>query len=129
VVVDPRNEVQQVQISIPPTFDQPQPPVLSTELKFGKVEVTGKVLLDNPESSTVRVIMLIPDPESSLTTLTVLDDEDEQPDSFLFRNVPIGLRAIVIEVEARRQVKYVQVPHGGLTVCYDLQQRRNEPTN
>lgn len=129
VVLGGSGEVQQVQISVPPNSDKPQSPVLSTELTSGKVEITGKVLLDNPESSTVRAVMLAPDPESSLTTLSVLDDEDEQPDSFLFRNVPIGLRAIVVDVDGKRQVKYVQVPHGGLVVCFNLQQRQSETTN
>jgi hypothetical protein len=52
-----------------------------------------------------------------------MDDEDEKPDSFLFRNVPIGLRAIVAEADGRRQVKYVQVTHEGAIVCFDFQRR------
>jgi prepilin-type N-terminal cleavage/methylation domain-containing protein len=127
--LDDRGEAQQVQISIPPTSEQLQTPLLATELSHGKVEITGKVLLDDPESTTVRVVMLTPHPESSLTTLALLDDEDEQPDSFLFRNVPVGLRAIVVDANGKRQIKYVQVPHGGLVVCFDFQQNRSGTTN
>lgn len=122
-------EARSVRIATPPTSEQVDPMVLTTELTTAKVDVTGKVLLDNPESSTVQLVMLIPDPETSLTTLVVLDDEDEQPDSFLFRNIPIGLRAIVIDYDGKRQTKYVQVPHGGLTLCFDLQTRRSEAAN
>jgi prepilin-type N-terminal cleavage/methylation domain-containing protein len=127
--LDDRGEAQQVQISIPPTSEQPQTSLLVSELSHGKVEITGKVLLDDPESATVRVVMLIPNPESSLTTLAVLDDEDEQPDSFLFRNVPVGLRAIVVDANGNRKIKYVQVPHSGLVVCLDFQQNRSGTTN
>ena len=129
ITVGDRGEAQQVQISIVAAIDQDQPVVLSTDLTSGKVEVIGKLLLNNPENSTVQVVMLAPDPESSLTTLAVLDDEDEQPGSFLFSNIPIGLRAIVIDVDGKRQIKYVQVPHSGLTVCFDLQQLGPEASN
>ncbi|MFK7765793.1 MAG: Tfp pilus assembly protein FimT/FimU [Mariniblastus sp.] len=119
-------QTQVVSITVPITGNQTEPNVLTAELTTGKVEVTGKVLVDNAENAQVRVALLTPNPESSLTTLAVLDDEDEQLDSFLFRDVPIGLRAIVAEVDGKRQTKYVQVPHGGVTVCFDFQARQTE---
>jgi len=128
-LADGRGELTQLQIMVPATSTQLEPQRLTAELTTGKVEVTGKVLLDNPENGTVRVALLTPDPNSSLTTLTVLDDEDEQPDSFLFRNVPIGLRAIVVDAAGRRQTKYVQVTHNGAVVCFDFQNRDPETPN
>ena len=129
VTADGRGELMQLQISVPIQSTQTEPQRLSAEIKTGKVQVTGKVLLDNPENGTVRVALLTPDPNSSLTTLTVLDDEDDKPDSFSFRNVPIGLRAIVVDADGRRQAKYVQVTHGGATVCFDFQQRDSKTSS
>lgn len=129
VISDARGELQQVQITVPISPPQTEPQKLTADLTTGKVEVTGKVLLDNPENGTVRAALLTPDPNSSLTTLTVLDDEDEQPDSFTFRNVPIGLRAIVVEADGTRQVKYLQVTHRGAVVCFDFQRRDSESAN
>ncbi len=119
-------QTQAVSITVPLTNDATEPTILTTELTTGKVQVTGKVLVDNPENAQVTVALLTPDPESSLTTLAVVDDEDEQLDSFLFRSIPVGLRAIVAEVDGKRQVKYIQVPHGGVTVCFDFQVRQQD---
>ena len=121
-----KGQTQMVSIPVPVTADQTEPQILSIELTTGKVEVTGKVLVDDPENAQVKVALLTPDPESSLTTLAVVDDEDDQLDSFLFRDVPIGLRAVVAEVDGKRQVKYILVPHGGVTVCFDFQSRQTE---
>ncbi len=118
--LDSDGEFCQLQITIPLNSDQPQPQVISTELTTGRVTVTGKVLLDNPENTTALVALLVPSPESSLTTLTVMDDEDEQSDSFQFNNVPIGLRAIVADVNGERKTKYVQVTHGGTVIVFDF---------
>lgn len=126
---DGRGELLQLQITVPINSTQTEPQQLTAELTTGKVEVTGKVLLDNPENATVVAVLLTPDPNSSLTTLTVVDDEDQQPDSFLFRNVPIGLRAIVVDADGKRQTKYVQVTHSGIVVCFDFQIRESELTN
>ncbi len=119
-------QTQAVSITVPLTNDATEPTILTTELTTGKVQVTGKVLVDNPENAQVTVALLTPAPESSLTTLAVVDDEDEQLDSFLFRSIPVGLRAIVAEVDGKRQVKYIQVPHGGVTVCFDFQARQQD---
>jgi hypothetical protein len=128
-MADSLGELMQLQITVPINSTQTEPQRLTAVLATGKVEVTGKVLLDNPENGAVQAVLLTPDPNSSLTTLAVLVDEDEQPDSFLFRNVPIGLRAIVVEVDGKRQTKYVQVTHHGAIVCFDFQRRDTEPTN
>lgn len=127
-VADGRGELTQLQIMVPINSTQTEPQRLTAELTTGKVEVTGKVLLDNPENATVKVALLTPDPNSSLTTLTVLVDEDEQPDSFLFRNVPIGLRAIVVDSNGRRQIRYVQVTHNGTIVCFDFTRKELDTT-
>jgi prepilin-type N-terminal cleavage/methylation domain-containing protein len=127
-MADDRGELMQLQIMVPIISTQTEPQRLTAELTTGKVEVTGKVLLDNPENAMVQVALLTPDPNSSLTTLIVLDDEDEQPDSFLFRNVPIGLRAIVVDADGRRQTKYVQVTHNGAIVCFDFEHREMNTT-
>ncbi len=121
-----RGELTQLQIMIPIQSTQTEPQRLAVDLATGKVEVTGKVLLNNPENGKVHAVLLTPDPNSSLTTLTVLDDEDEQPDSFLFRDVPIGLRAIVVDADGRRKTKYVQVTHDGAVVCFDFQSGNSE---
>lgn len=123
---DSEGQIQTVQIELPPTANDNALDSLQVELTGGKVEVTGKVLLNNPENSTVRVALLTPQPETSLTSLVVLDDEDPMPDSFLFRNVPVGLRAIVCEANGKKQTKYVQVPHSGLYVCFDCQEQAQE---
>ncbi|QEG23099.1 type II secretion system protein [Mariniblastus fucicola] len=128
VLSDAKGYANTVQISLPASDNDNTPEELSIDLESGKVEVTGKVLLDNPDNSTVRVALLTPQPETSLTTLVVLDDEDPMPDSFRFRDVPVGLRAIVCEVDGEKQTKYLQVPHSGLTVCFDFQNDNQAPT-
>ena len=119
--LDADGEFCQLQITIPLDSNQTEPQTISTELTTGRVEVTGKLLLDNPENTTTQVALLVPDPETSLTTLAVLDDEDQQPGSFRFANVPIGLRAIVADVNGQRKTKYVQVTHEGIVVVFDFQ--------
>jgi prepilin-type N-terminal cleavage/methylation domain-containing protein len=128
-VSDDRGELMQVQITVPMNSTQTEALILSAELTTGKVEVTGKILLDNPENAKVQAALLTPDPNSSLTTLSVLDDEDQQPDSLTFRNVPIGLRAIVVDADGKRQTKYVQVTHDGAMVCFDFRTRDSETTS
>ncbi|MFT5301447.1 MAG: prepilin-type N-terminal cleavage/methylation domain-containing protein [Mariniblastus sp.] len=129
LISNANGELTDLQIEIPPTGDEQEPQIISTELVSGKVEVTGKVLLDTPENASVRVALLTPDPESSLTSLAVIDDEDEQADSFLFRNVPVGLRAIVVDANGQRQTKYVQVTHGGAVLVFDFQNRQADKTD
>ena len=122
-------ELAGIKITIPPTTDDAELQVIAVELKSGMVDVTGKVLMDNPENTTAEVALLTPDPNSSLTTLAVRVDEDEQPDSFIFRNVPIGLRAVVVDVKGIRKTKYIQVTHGGAVVVFDFQTRESNAAN
>jgi prepilin-type N-terminal cleavage/methylation domain-containing protein len=119
-------QIEFVEIELPPSPDENQPEKLSIGLANGTTQVTGKVLLDDPEKAVVQIALLSPSPETSLTTLAVLDDEDPIPDSFSFRNVPVGLRAIVCDVNGQRKIKYVQVPHSGLVVCFDFLTRETE---
>lgn len=97
------------------------------DLTKGKVDVTGKVLVDNPDSASIRIALLRPNPESSLTLLAAMDDEDEQSDSFLFRDVPVGFRAIVADANGQRQTRYVQVTHNGVNVFFDFRQQKTAP--
>ncbi len=113
-------QVTAVRIEIPESAEFANQAELDVQLDSGKVSVSGTVLLDDTFQGTVKAVMLVPHPGRSLTTLAVLDDEDEQANGFLFRNVPIGLRAIVVEADGRRQVRYVQVPHQGLSVVFDF---------
>jgi len=118
------------QVCIPALLsDDSDEKLLIVNLTDGKAGVTGKVLVDNPDNVQIRVALLSPAPETSLTTLVALDDEDEQADSFLFRSVPVGFRALVADVDGTRQTKYVQVTHEGINVFFDFRQRRNEATN
>ncbi len=121
--LDEMGTLEKLQITVPLSSNQTEPQVLSANLSAGKVEVTGKVLLDRPESATVRIALLTPDPNSSLTSLTVFDDEDEQPGSFLFSGVPVGFRALVADVNGKRQIKYLQVTPNGAPVVFDFQSR------
>ncbi|MCP4774654.1 MAG: prepilin-type N-terminal cleavage/methylation domain-containing protein [Planctomycetaceae bacterium] len=122
-VVDEMGTLERLQITIPLSNNQTEPQVLSANLSGGKVQVTGKVLLDRPESATVRIALLTPDPNSSLTSLVVYDDEDKQPGSFLFSRVPVGFRALVADVNGKRQIKYLQVTPNGPPVIFDFQAR------
>lgn len=114
---------QQVKINLPPSDRENALESLQVDLGGGRVNVTGKVLLDTPDNATVKVALLTCDPQRSLTSLVVMDDEDNGKDSFRFQNVAIGMRAIVCDVNGQRQVKYLQVPHTGLNVVFDFQDR------
>lgn len=120
--------IQTVQITVPANVDQDEPNILLVDLTTSKVEVTGTVMVDNPDNSSIHVALLAPDPETSLTFLAVLDDEDEQSNSFFFRNVPVGLRAIAVEIGGKMKIKYIMVPHGGLNVVFDLRSHNQMPT-
>lgn len=126
--LDEEGQTRTVEIAMPPLNDQP-PEVLVADLTTGKVQVTGKIVVDDPQKTNIEVVALVPSPESSLTTLTVLDDEDEQDDTFLFSDVPVGVRAIVAEVNGTRQVKYVLVPHGGLNVVMEIDTETSAPSD
>jgi prepilin-type N-terminal cleavage/methylation domain-containing protein len=121
VLLNQAGEISHIQIKVPSQKDTVQPLMLSKDLVRGRVQVTGNVIVDDVENSTIRVVILIPDPRLSLTTLVVLENESPQSGSFLFSNVPIGLRAVIAEVNGIHHVKYVQVPLGGTSVVFDLQ--------
>lgn len=89
-------------------------------LKTGKVTVTGTINFGQSEPSEVEVVLLRPDPDSSLTELTVFADEDNVASTFTFTDVPVGLRAIVIQLGTRKVTRYIQVPHQGLSLAYDF---------
>ena len=118
VVPDSDGQAARVQISVP-SRDESEDQILARDLTTGKVTVTGKLLLDSGEDQTIVAVMLVPDPQSSLTNLVVLDDEDPKPDSFLFSNVPVGLRAVVATVNDRMHIHYVQVPHSGASLVFN----------
>ena len=96
---------------------------LDLDLDSCKVEVIGNLILENPEKAKVQVALLTPDPNSSLTHLAVLDDEDTGNDTFRFSNVPIGVRAIVADVDGARFIKYIHVPRSGVSLVIDCQSR------
>ncbi|MEZ6094007.1 MAG: prepilin-type N-terminal cleavage/methylation domain-containing protein [Pirellulaceae bacterium] len=69
-----------------------EPQELEASFDAGKVNVTGTVVLEGKYEGEVRVVLLAPQPESSLDELVVYDDEDDGRLFFRFQNVPIGLR-------------------------------------
>ena len=97
-------------------FDQ----TLTCELNTGKVIVTGTLNFGQSIPSSVEVVLLAPDPDSSLGELGVFADEDDNPTMFAFTDVPIGLRAIHIQYDDRELTRYIQVPHQGLTMAFEL---------
>ena len=101
--------------------------LLIADLTDGKVQVTGKVLVDNTENASIKVALLTPAPERSLTSLIAMDDEDEQPDTFLFEDVPVGFRAVVVDADGRRQTKYIQVTHNGNNLFFDFRVQNSQP--
>ena len=121
LATDAKGRIDTVTVDLPPSSNELAPQEISVDLALAEVEVSGVVLLSNPEQASVKVALLTPRPPNSLSTLAVVEDEDDAPDVFRFRNVPVGLRAIVCDVNGQRHVKYVQVPHNGLTVCFDCQ--------
>jgi len=93
---------------------------LNCELKNGKVIVTGTLDFGQSEPSSVQVVLLAPNPDSSLSELTVFADEDTNAGTFAFTDVPVGLRAIHVRVDDQQLTRYVQVPHHGLSLSLDL---------
>ena len=96
-------------------------PDVQADLSQSLVTVAGRIDFGDANPSQVDVYLLTPDPEHSRVELKPLDDEDEQPATFLFSDVPIGLRAIFIHYDGKSTVEYVQVPPGGLTTLVDLE--------
>lgn len=115
-------QVGQVVIEPPAGADLKTPGSMSVDLTTGKVDVTGTILLDEADKTRVVAVLLAPDPQTSLTTLVPIVDEDKERNSFLFRNVPIGFRAVVVDLGTRRQTKYIQVSHRGAHLVFDFRQ-------
>lgn len=93
---------------------------LTCPLKTGKVIVTGTLSFGQTEPSSVEVVMLGPDPDSSMSELSVFADEDNNPLTFTFSDIAVGLRAIHIRYDDKQLTRYVQVGHQGLTMAIDL---------
>ena len=112
------DEVQAVTVvTWQPTGHYEQP--LQVDLKGGLVTVSGSIQFGDKPPTNVKVVLLAPDPSHSLSELKILEDEDNQPANFQFRNVPIGLRAIRIVADGKTITRYIEVPHGGLTLLVD----------
>ncbi len=104
---------------------EPMPPYespLTRDLTIAKVSVTGTLNFGQSVPSIVDVVLLIPDPDSSLTELSVMADENPGLAQFLFSQVPIGLRALHIRYDDRQLTKYIHVTHGGLSLAIDAEQ-------
>jgi prepilin-type N-terminal cleavage/methylation domain-containing protein len=105
-----------------PPYDQP----LDVRLDGSLVTVAGTVNSGKPDSSDLQIVLLVPNPDSSLTNLQVLDDEDSAARAFSFARVPVGLRAICVRHGDSAMVKYIQVPYGGLSLIIDLDEQTRQ---
>ncbi|MEL7499456.1 MAG: prepilin-type N-terminal cleavage/methylation domain-containing protein [Planctomycetota bacterium] len=124
LIPDGEGQVGMVKIEVPESAELPNPERMSIDLSGGKVDVTATILLDDADQSNVVGALLAPDPETSLTTLAAIADEDSDRATMLFRNVPIGFRAIVVDVGQQRQVKYLQVSQLGANLVFDFRSPR-----
>ncbi len=93
---------------------------LVVDLSAAKVSVTGTIVELGPTTGDIKVVLLAPNAERSLNELVVYDDEDDERLFFQFDAVPIGLRAVVVQVGTERIVRYIQVPHGGVTMTVPI---------
>lgn len=116
-------QVGAVRIDIPASAEFAKPESMSVELTTAKVDVTGTILLDDADQTAVVAVLLTPNPQTSLTRLVPIADEASERSTVLFRKVPIGFRAIVVDVGNQRQVKYIQVSHRGANVVFDFRQQ------
>jgi hypothetical protein len=117
VVADGNLQIEHVVWQPVGSYNQP----IDCSLKDGKVSVTGTINFGTMVPSEVSVVLLAPDPEFSRSELAVKADEDSNTAIFSFTNVPIGMRAICVDVNGQRLLtKYVQVPHEGLSLVFDL---------
>ncbi len=89
-------------------------------LKSGKVNVSGTLNFGETPPSNVDVVLLGPHPDSSLSELRVFADEDTNPNTFTFSQVPVGLRALSVRYDGKQLIRYLQVPHQGLTLGLEL---------
>jgi hypothetical protein len=95
---------------------------LDLDLSAARGTVTGNLVSDSEQRQPAEVFLLGPDPESSLSQLTVYPDEDQGVHTFTFSGVSLGIRAIVVSIQQRNLVKYVYVPRGGLSLVIDVTQ-------
>jgi hypothetical protein len=109
------------------------PPVESVGEKlnadFGSsfVTVTGNLELPDDVDEDIQVVLLAPNAESSLEQLAVFEDQDEGPLFFRFDEVPVGIRAIVVDLTDRRIIKYLAVPRGGVHALITVQNQPKAP--
>ncbi len=115
------SDIESVSWQPKPPFDEP----MACDLKIGKVNISGTLNFDEVEPSSIEVVLLGPDPDSSTSELAVYADEDANISTFTFSNVAIGLRAIHIKFDGGEITKYVQVPHEGLSLVIDLSKPSN----
>lgn len=116
VQTDARGTIVAIECLVPPPLDEP----LRLDFASGIVSVAGTIGTSEPNPPTIDVVLLAPQPEQSTSVLSVINDEDPNPNAFRFSSVPIGLRAICVRAGGQRVVKYVQIPRGGLTLTISL---------
>ncbi len=121
VATNLQSEIESVSWQTKPPFDEP----MACNLNIGKVNISGTLNSDQVEPSSIEVVFLSPNPDTSTAELAVYADEDTSQSTFTFTNVSIGLRAIHIKFDGGEITKYVQVPHEGLSLVIDL----SKPTN
>jgi len=90
---------------------------LFLDARRGLVSVVGTVTNDGAAPASSTVVLLHPDPDVSTTTLAVATDLNSQdPGTFSFNNVPMGLRAIRAVIDGHVITRYVYVPRTGLAL-------------
>ena len=89
---------------------------LESDWSHAFATVSG-VLTDGGQPANGTVVLLYPDPPLT-DTLAVMPDSDTAVDgSFVFNEVPVGLRAIHVTIGTETIIRYVQVPPSGLTLA------------
>ena len=114
--LDSRLQIHSVQWQPRPPWDQP----LAVDLSGSMVTVSGTLNCEETEDPDIKVVLLTPNPDASLTELQVLDDEDSVAETFTFSQVPVGLRALHLSCNGIQTTRYIQVPYGGLSLVIDL---------
>lgn len=111
------DDQQIVQVGWIPVGEFEQP--IAADLTKSHVTVSGTIEFGDSTSQNVQVLLLAPDPQHSLTELKAYEDLDPNPRAFLFEEIPVGLRAIRVVADGKVFTKYIEVPHGGLTLLFD----------
>jgi hypothetical protein len=89
-------------------------------LNTAKASVSGTLQFADSVPSSIEVVLLGPDPDTSLNELAVFADEDDDPRTFAFSDVAVGLRALHVRYDDRQLIRYLQVSHPGLTLSLQL---------